>query len=162
MEFLAPISILVVILLFISRRGPSWKPAVNLDDDDRRVLNSKIPFYRTLTTAEKKQFEFKVGEFLANTKITGIKTDVQNSDRLLVAASAIIPIFSFPEWRYSSLKEVLLYPSSFDENFKIEGENRNILGMVGSGYMKGKMILSKPSLHLVFSNETDKKKCSYP
>ncbi len=78
-------------------------------------------------------------------------------DKLLVASSAIIPIFSFPDWKYSNLMEVLLYPDSFNHDFELEGSNRRILGMVGTGYMEGKMILSKKALHHGFSNESDKR-----
>jgi len=51
----------------------------------------------------------------------------------------------------------LLYPSSFNSKFETSGDKDTILGMVGEGYMNGKMILSKPSLHHGFRNESDKK-----
>ena len=76
---------------------------------------------------------------------------------LLVGASAIIPVFAFPEWEYGNLKEVLLYPAAFNKNFQSGASDSNILGMVGTGYMEGKMILSKPSLHSGFENHRDKK-----
>ena len=76
---------------------------------------------------------------------------------ILVASSAIIPIFAFPHWQYLKLTEVLLYPSEFNENFETSGQGRAILGMVGTGYMEGKMILSKPALIHGFRNESDKK-----
>ncbi|MBT8392094.1 MAG: peptidase, partial [Ignavibacteriaceae bacterium] len=42
-------------------------------------------------------------------------------------------------------------------NFDTKGSGRRIAGMVGSGYMEGKMILSKPALRHGFKNESDKK-----
>ena len=42
-------------------------------------------------------------------------------------------------------------------NFQTSGQNRNILGMVGTGYMDKKMILSQTALRQGFLNETDKK-----
>jgi len=45
----------------------------------------------------------------------------------------------------------------FNDKFETTGPGRSILGMVGTGYMDGKMILSKPALHHGFSNESDKK-----
>jgi Mlc titration factor MtfA (ptsG expression regulator) len=83
--------------------------------------------------------------------------DVDMMDKLMVAASGIIPIFKFIEWRYTNLFEILLYPDTFDDNFEISGSGRRILGMVGAGYMEGKMILSKPALHHGFDNGTDKR-----
>lgn len=123
----------------------------------RVILLKKIVFYSALSDEEKKRFEFKVHEFLLNCRVTGINVTVDVTDKLLIAASAVIPIFEFPQWKYTNIHEVLLYPSSFNEDFKISGQNRNILGMVGTGYMEGKMILSKQALHHGFSNESDKK-----
>jgi MtfA peptidase len=77
-------------------------------------------------------------------------------DRVLVAASAIIPIFGFSEWKYRNLTNVILYPDTFNGEFQYEGADRNILGMVGSGYMNGQMILSQSSLRKGFANPSDK------
>ncbi len=52
---------------------------------------------------------------------------------------------------------MLIYPSSFDRNFNIGNKEEIITGMVGSGAMEGKMILSKPSLYLGFNIANDKK-----
>jgi hypothetical protein len=81
---------------------------------------------------------------------------VEELDRVLIAASAIIPIFNFPEWEYRNLHEVLLYPDSFDHEFEQQGEGRNILGMVGSGAMNHMMILSQFELRQAFTNKTGK------
>jgi MtfA peptidase len=133
------------------------KPEISFPSDWRRILLKKIVFYNALSGEEKKHFEYKVHEFLLNCRVTGINVTVDITDKLLIAASAVIPIFEFPEWKYTNIHEVLLYPNSFNEDFKTSGQERNILGMVGSGYMEGKMILSKPALHHGFSNESDKK-----
>jgi len=123
----------------------------------RIILSKEVAFYNTLNAQEKKRFEFKVQEFLLNYRITGIQVEVDITDQLLIAASAVIPIFQFPNWRYTNLFEILLYPAMFNESFETTGPGRNILGMVGTGYMEGKMILSKPALHHGFDNDSDKK-----
>lgn len=120
------------------------------------ILQDKVFFYTQLTPEEKDQFEKRVQHFLNTTQITGIKTTVDINDQLLVAASAIIPVFAFPDWEYLNLNEVLIYPGSFDRNYQTENPESSILGMVGSGSMEGKMILSKNALHKGFSNEKDK------
>lgn len=136
----------------------SWKsPSTPFLAEWKTILLLKVPFYNALNAAEKQLFEFKIQEFLLNTRITGIKTNVTVEDNILVAASAIIPIFSFKEWRYTNLTDVLLYPEMFNDKFETSGEERRILGMVGTGYMDGKMILSKKALHFGFKNESDKK-----
>lgn len=123
----------------------------------RIILNTHISFYRSLSDIEKERFEYKIQEFLLNYKITGVKTTINITDKLLVASSAIIPIFAFDTWRYLNLNEVLIYPTMFNEKFETEGSNRKILGMVGNGYMEGIMILSQQALKLGFQNESDKK-----
>ena len=92
-----------------------------------------------------------------NCRITGIETSADTTDKLLVASSAVIPIFEFSDWKYVNIHEVLLYPSMFNKEFDTNGSDRGILGMVGSGYMEGKMILSKQALKHGFKNESDKK-----
>ena len=112
----------------------------------KELLNTHLPFYRSLVPEEKRHFEERILQFLNTTKITGIKTTVEDEDRILIGASAIVPIFAFPTWEYHNLQEVLLYPKHFDENHTIGSKSKAILGMVGYGYMEGKMILSKYSL----------------
>jgi len=137
----------------------SWKkPIVPFSAEWRAILVQKVPFYNALNQEEKKLFEFKVQEFLLNTRIIGVKTNVTTEDKILVAASAIIPIFAFKDWKYTNLTDVLLYPEMFNDKFETSGSSeRRILGMVGTGYMDGKMILSKKALHFGFKNENDKK-----
>lgn len=122
----------------------------------RVVLAEEVDFYRKLSAEDRARFEQRVSEFLQDVRITGVGTTVTDRDRMLVAASAVIPIFGFPEWRYRGLREVLLYPTSFNHRFETAGAGRTILGQVGSGVMSGKMILSRPALEQGFANETSK------
>ena len=123
----------------------------------RHILEEKVVFYKSLSTKDKANFEYRVQEFILNYKIIGIDVAIDSVDKLLVASSAIIPIFAFPNWRYTNLTIIQLYPDMFNADFETEGEGRRTLGMVGNGFMEGKMILSKPALHHGFSNESDKK-----
>ncbi len=137
---------------------PKWQvPRETFPDEWRDILNSEVLFYSSLDEAQKTRFELKIQEFLLNYRITGVKTDVSLTDKLLVASSAIIPIFGFDSWKYPNIREVLLYPDTFNENYEFEGESqRRILGMVGNQSMEGIMILSKEALRLGFKNESDK------
>ncbi len=146
---------LIIIKLWSNNK---WiKPDGLFSPEWRIILAEKVAFYNTLSKEEKARFEFKIQEFLLNCRITGINVSVNITDKLLIASSAVIPIFEFPEWRYTNLYEVLLYPDMFNEKFETSGPDRNILGIVGTGYMEGKMIFSKPALHHGFANESDKK-----
>ncbi|MEO8770976.1 MAG: M90 family metallopeptidase [Ferruginibacter sp.] len=121
------------------------------------LLDKNVLFYSKLIPEEKKQFEKNVADFLADVKITGIDTNVEELDRILIAAAAVIPIFHFKQWKYYNLQEVLLYSDAINMNFESAGNvDRNILGMVGSGVYEGKMFLSKHSLHEGFDNKMDK------
>ena len=123
----------------------------------RIILAEKVTFYNTLSQEEKTRFENEMQEFLGSCRITGIGVEVEPLDEILLAASAVIPIFAFPDWSYQNLYEILLYPNAFNRKFETWGPDRNILGMVGNGYLQGKMLISKPALHQGFSNESDKR-----
>ena len=153
------IAIVGLTVYFIYRTiSPKWMtPKDSFPVTWRKILAEKVGYYNTLTKDQKVLFEFKVQEFLLNHKITGVGTSAEIEDKILVASSGVIPIFAFPTWKYKNLQEVLLYPNRFNEQFQTTGEHRNILGMVGTGYMEGKMILSKPALHHGFSNVSDKR-----
>lgn len=157
-----PFFILVLILLAIkatkksSLTRPYKKTPVQFPERWRAVLIAKIGFYNALSANEKKRFEFKVAEFLANCKIVGVDEEISYVDKLLVAASAIIPIFNFPNWQYVNLQKVYILPDAFNSKFQSTGNDRRILGAVGSGPMEGKMVLSKKALRHGFSNDTDK------
>lgn len=136
-------------------RRTDYKP-VELPPAWREILDRKVIFYHNLDAKAKRRFEHDVSRFLKNVRITGVETSIDITDKLLVASSAVIPVFGFPEWDYTFLDEVLLYPSSFDTKYKINSREETVTGMVGSGTMEGKMILSKPALHRGFDNDTDK------
>lgn len=122
----------------------------------KKTLTELVPFYQQLPPFQQQSFEERAGNFLTQVKITGVKTKVEDIDRVLIAASATIPIFNFPGWHYHNLHEVLLYPQSFDHEYQQVGPGRNILGMVGSGAMNNVMILSQFELRQAFTNSTGK------
>ncbi|MBK7307179.1 MAG: zinc-dependent peptidase [Chitinophagaceae bacterium] len=122
----------------------------------KTILQEQVPFYQQLNENRKTEFEERTIHFLTQVKVTGVKTVVEDLDRVLIAASAIIPIFNFQGWEYPNLNEVLLYPDSFDHEFEQQGDGRNILGMVGSGALNQVMILSQFELRQAFINETGK------
>lgn len=64
-------------------------------------------------------------------------------------------MFAFPYYGNPNVREVLLYPNSFDDSFQTgtEVDHRNILGMVGDGFLKGEVILSKPDLAHAFDGQ---------
>ena len=123
----------------------------------RRILGEKVTFYRSLTPEERQRFEFKVREFLLDCQVTGVELEVTVMDKVLVAASGVIPVFAFPDWRYRNLDEVLLYPSRINLDFESGQPDSSILGMVGTGPLDRKLLLSRKALYHGFSNDRDKR-----
>jgi Mlc titration factor MtfA (ptsG expression regulator) len=149
--------IAAVIIYFIFKpKKSSQETPVDFPPSWRTILDTRVLFYHNLSPQDKVRFEHDVSRFIKNVRITGVNTEIDITDKLLVASSAAIPVFGFPNWDYTFLDEVLLYPASFDRGYEINSKDETITGMVGSGNMEGKMILSKPSLHRGFDNETDK------
>jgi MtfA peptidase len=145
----------VIYFLFFRRESAIEEPGtpgINYDE----LLDAHVPFYHHLVVGDKNSFEKRVREFLGEVRIEGVGTEVTDMDRVLIAASAVIPIFGFPGWRYQYLTNVILYPDTFDGDFQFEGGSRNILGMVGSGYMNGQMLLSRAALEKGFSSASGK------
>lgn len=141
-----PLSLLVIYRFYQKRKE---KTALNqpFPEEWRQRLVERVPFYQKLNPEEKTAFERAIKLFLLDTRITGINTEITEEVRLWVATSAVIPIFGFKDWRYRNLQEVLVYPGAFkSDNYAQKGPGRNALGMVGTGAMRGKMILSKPAL----------------
>lgn len=143
-------------ILFPDQKKEKNNYCRSLPEAYRDILAKQVPFYQQLNANNKNEFEKRIQQFLEQVKITGVKTNVEDLDRILIAASAIIPIFNFPGWEYIHLHEVLLYPDSFDHEFQQEGGNRSILGMVGNGALNHVMILSQYQLRQAFINKTGK------
>ncbi len=128
-----------------------WQPAWS------DFLADKVVFYQALNQADKKRFEQRILLFLMTTEIDATAFDVTDEDCLLVAASAVIPVWGFPEWHYVNLKTVFLMPNAFNDRFECNQPDSLITGMVGTGPMVNKMVLSRPALHLGFENTRDKR-----
>jgi len=149
-----------LLFIFLFRIKKKTKVAVTLpepiSDSFRQILSEQVPFYQQLDDEKKTEFENRIQQFLSQVKITGVNTVVEDLDKLLIAASAVIPIFNFPGWEYIHLHEVLLYPDSFNHKFEQQGNGRDVLGMVGSGALNHVMILSQHQLRQAFINKTGK------
>ncbi len=89
--------------------------------------------------------------------IKGYDISITKFEKLLVAASGVIPVFEFEYWEYEKLQTIYLFKNSFDIRFKSVGNNKGMNGLVGGGFMTGKMYLSKKALYQGFVNEKDGK-----
>lgn len=142
--------LIIIIGLFVLQ--PKRKEIFLLPDNYQDLLNDYIAFYAKLDEQGKKKFEEKFKHFLSAVKISGANAEVEDLDRVLIGAAAVIPIYFIPDWEYINLREVLLYPGNFNMDFEQHGNERLISGMVGTGGLENVMIISKWELRQGFIN----------
>ncbi len=158
-----PIIITLFIIVFISgylfkeSRSSKWvKPNDYFPFQWKNLLKKNIKYYSLLSENEKLKFEQRIHSFIFNVKITGIRTTINDEDRIYISSSAIIPVFAFPDWEYTFLEEVLLYPGDFTIKNGSQ-ESPKLRGLVGgNGYFDGKMMFSRKALAEGFKNNKDK------
>ncbi len=126
----------------------------------RQIMAERVAFYLSLTRQEKARFEKQTQVFLATTRITGVQTEVDDATRLLVAASALIPVFGFSDWEYRNLGEVLIVPDAWqlqgDPNQAVKPLQGTLLGSVQGFQNQHYMRLSKASLEQGFRDGADR------
>ncbi|WP_187264704.1 zinc-dependent peptidase [Pontibacter beigongshangensis] len=124
----------------------------------RKVLQDRVGFYHTLKEEDKPRFEKMLQLFLSEKRITGIQTEIDDTTRVLVASSAIIPIFGFRDWEYQNLGEVIVFPGSI-HRFKDEKSEAvsEVLGRVNPFQNDHYVTLSKPALEQGFNDMADRK-----
>ncbi|WP_338360046.1 M90 family metallopeptidase [Yeosuana marina] len=123
-----------------------------------RLLIENVLFYQNLSKEKQAVFQQRMMQFLREVYIDGVEMELEELDKILIAASAVIPVFGFKEWHYTNLSGILLYPDYFNEDmqFSSKDNSRNIGGIVGNGRFEKQMILSKKALYHGFKNTTDK------
>lgn len=144
--FVLSLITLLIILVFKPRRVVTFTMPEGYQD----ILQDYVSFYAALDDAGKRRFEERLQRFLFSVKITGANADVEDLDRILVGAAAVIPVYFIPDWEYVNLREVLLYPGNFNNDFEQQGSERTVTGMVGTGALQNVMILSKWELRQGF------------
>ena len=150
---------LFVFLNFKPKKNKTNKVEVKVIPEHwHELLLKNILFYKKLNTEDQLYFKQRIQSFLSYVKIVAVDFELEELDILLVASSAVIPVFGFDNWNYPNIKTVIIYPDYFnhDLEFNNKHKNRNIGGMVGNGRLDNKMILSRRALHHGFSNKTDK------
>ncbi|MXV15419.1 zinc-dependent peptidase [Hufsiella ginkgonis] len=148
--------LLVLYFILRSRKKTALAETGRLTPQQQEILRTRVDYYDELADEDKRLFERRIADFLQYVRIECVGASLTDTDRVLVASSAVIPVFGFPGWRYQNLTNVLLYPDTFDEEFQFQGGKRNITGMVGTGYMNGQMILSRAALLKGFSSASGK------
>jgi len=149
--------VIEVLSFYIPKFYKKIKLLKNFNPEWREILQQKIVFYQHLNPDEKKDFEKRVQRFLLDYKIKGIDYKPNETDKILVAASAIIPVFAFKDWYYPNLKTIYLFADEFSFKHPMIDPESKLNGLVGGGKMKDKMYLSIKAIHKGFENEKDRK-----
>lgn len=155
--YLLPLAALVLFYLYFTRKYRKRSKILQQDFPVswRQTLASRVAYYAALDEKGKKEFETKVQLFLGEKVITPIDTEIDDEVRVLIAASAVIPVFRLPDWEYDKIYEILVYPGNFNDEFETEGsEDSNIMGMVI--HNSSTVLFSKQSLLYGFQNTKDK------
>ncbi len=157
MEVIVVVVILIGIAFWLWRDSVEKK--VDIPAEWHDLLEEHVRFYQLLNDEEKKVFQDQMAVFLHEVYIDAVEFELEEIDRVFVAASAIIPVFRFRNWHYTNITGVIIYPDNFNKNlgFGSDAENRWIAGMVGTGKYENQMFLSRKALHHGFKNKTDKR-----
>jgi MtfA peptidase len=131
----------------VRRRATARAP---LPASTRRFLFEHSAHYRRLPAKLQREFHRQMQLFLAERRLTGVEMNVSEGLRLLVAASAVSLSVGWPGYSWEQVSEVLLYPGSFDRDYKF-GERE----YAGQADPWGIVILSAPMLRRSFKIEDE-------
>jgi Mlc titration factor MtfA (ptsG expression regulator) len=119
----------------------------------RKILERRVEFYRALPEGSdaRRRFEDDTRIFLAEQRIYGAgqgddRLEIGDETRLLIASSAAILGHGIPNFEWPHLRDIVVHPRAFDENYSNEGDS-NIAGMV---HHQGPILYSERDLKLGF------------
>jgi Mlc titration factor MtfA (ptsG expression regulator) len=98
-------SLLIIVLLiaiaayFLFRKKGSF---IAIKDEKllagyKEILDTEVAYYQRLNAGDQEKFEKLITEFLQYIRIEGVGIEIADHDRVLIASSAVIPIFGFPD-----------------------------------------------------------------
>lgn len=140
---------LVVMRRFLRRRKLVHRP---FPDEWRRTMQRCVPFYSRLDEEGKRRFENDVRFFLTEQRIYGLRGEkAEERIKVLVASSAAILSHGLPDWEWPSLRDIVIYPTAFDDEYEID-HRKHIIGMV---HHQGPIVFSARDLKHGFCQPRD-------
>ena len=123
------------------------------------ILLKEVAYYKKLIPNEQKRFQNRMMQFLSEVYIDSVDFEIEDLDKILIASSVVIPVFAFKEWHYPTVSGIIVYPDNFNEDFEFsdKSKSKKIAGVVGTGRLEKKMILSRKALYHGFKNSNDKR-----
>ena len=118
----------------------------------RQVLNRCVAFYRQLDGEARRRFENDIRFFIAEQRIYGPRgARIDDDIKVMIAASAAILGHGLPEWEWPRLRDIVVYPTAFDSDYRI-GPGLGTLGMV---HAQGPLLFSADDLKYGFCKPHD-------
>ena len=119
----------------------------------RAVLEQQVRFYQRLDGGGQARFRREVHWFLSEQRLVGVRTEVTDEVRALVAASAVILTFGRPRHEWSTTRDILIYPTAFEAgSYEMGGKNARVAGQVGA---QGPVIFAEDQLKAGFHRSKD-------
>lgn len=118
----------------------------------REILQKRVSFYRRLQPEGRARFEDDVRIFLAEQNIVAARVpsfEIAEETPLLIAASAAMLGHGLPDWEWNSVRDIVVHPSSFDEDYE---EGGHVAGLV---HHQGPVVFSQRDLRHGFRRGTD-------
>jgi Mlc titration factor MtfA (ptsG expression regulator) len=117
------------------------------------LLRRRSRHYRCLPADVRAEFDRQIRTFLAEKQVTPVKARVTEEIRLLTAASAVTLTCGWPGFTWDALREVLIYPKVFDDDYRFveadsgePGHRAHKWQAAGQAHGMGVVILVKPML----------------
>ncbi len=118
----------------------------------RRALIRCVDLYPKLSDEARQRFEQDVRIFIAEQRIYGPQgAEVKDEVKVLIAASAAIMSHGLPGWEWPNLRDIVVYPTTFDADYEV-GEGHTIAGMV---HAQGPIVFSARDLKHGFCKPHD-------
>jgi Mlc titration factor MtfA (ptsG expression regulator) len=119
----------------------------------RDLLRRRSRHYRCLPADIQAEFDRQILAFLVEKRVTPVKTRITEETRLLTAASAVTLTCGWPRFTWDALREVLIYPKVFDQDYRFveagpgsSAHQAHIWQAAGQAHGMGIVILVKPIL----------------
>jgi MtfA peptidase len=134
---------------YLARRKLVGQP---LPEAWKRALERCVDVYPKLEGEARQRFEQDVRIFIAEQRIYGPRgAEVKDEIKVLIAASAAIMSHGMPGWEWPNLRDIVVYSTSFDEDYEVAGDNP-IAGMV---HAQGPIVFSARDLKHGFCKPHD-------
>jgi Mlc titration factor MtfA (ptsG expression regulator) len=145
---------------FLAPRRPSRGAATAEPLPQRDLLRRRSRHYQCLPVDVQAEFDRQLQTFLVEKRVTPVKARITEEIRLLTAASAVTLTCGWPGFTWDALREVLIYPKVFDDDYRFvetgpgsPPQKAHVWQAAGQAHGVGVVILVKPMLLRSF--ETD-------